>query len=105
GFRIPQMLNSIQSGAAAYARLRPLLAPPLPMAGQPALASFRPSQLVEPLPPTAAPCPPAGPLAVRFEHVTFRYPGAAQPALQDICLDLPAGTLVAVTGPVGAGKS
>ena len=28
GFRVPQMINSIQGGAAAYARLRPLLAPP-----------------------------------------------------------------------------
>ncbi len=27
GHRIPQLVNSIQSGAAAYARLRPLLAP------------------------------------------------------------------------------
>ncbi|HMA33944.1 MAG TPA: ABC transporter ATP-binding protein, partial [Chloroflexia bacterium] len=105
GFRIPQMVNSIQSGAAAYARLRPLLAPPLPMAGQPALASFRPSQLVEPPTAPAAPGGPGGPIAVRFEHVTFRYPGAAQPALHNICLDLPAGTLLAVTGTVGAGKS
>jgi hypothetical protein len=28
GFRVPQMVNSIQGGAAAYARLRPLLTPP-----------------------------------------------------------------------------
>src|SRR5262249_52282874 len=30
GHRIPQLVNSLQSGAAAYARLCPLLAPALP---------------------------------------------------------------------------
>jgi ATP-binding cassette subfamily B multidrug efflux pump len=105
GFRLPQLLNSVQSGGAAYARLRPLLAPALTVRGQPALASFRPSLLVEPPPPQATTGGMAGPLAVALEHVTFRYPGSAQPALRDICLDIPAGTLVAVTGPVGAGKS
>ena len=41
GFRVPQMINSIQGGAAAYARLRPLLAPPPPLASEPPGASFR----------------------------------------------------------------
>src|SRR3989442_14590267 len=41
GHRIPQLVNSVQSGAAAYARLRPLLAPALRVAGEPRLASFR----------------------------------------------------------------
>src|SRR5207247_9473590 len=41
GFRVPQMINSIQGGAAAYARLRPLLAPPPPLANEPPGASFR----------------------------------------------------------------
>ncbi|HEX5416818.1 MAG TPA: ABC transporter ATP-binding protein, partial [Chloroflexota bacterium] len=34
GFRIPQLVNSVQSGAAAYARLAPLLAPPLDLTGE-----------------------------------------------------------------------
>jgi len=38
-------------------------------------------------------------------EVTFTYPGAAGPALAGISLEVPAGALVAVTGPVGAGKS
>jgi ATP-binding cassette subfamily B multidrug efflux pump len=37
--------------------------------------------------------------------VTFRYPGAEAPALRGLNLDVPAGALVAVTGPVGSGKS
>src|SRR5205823_4413506 len=45
GHRIPQLVNSIQSGAAAYARLRPLLAPALPVEGEPRLASFRPGHI------------------------------------------------------------
>ena len=42
---------------------------------------------------------------LRLEHVTFRYPGADRPALEDIDLVLPAGAVVAVVGENGAGKS
>src|ERR671924_2400695 len=45
GFRVPQMVNSIQGGGAAYARLRPLLAPPPALSGEPAWASFRPGHV------------------------------------------------------------
>jgi ABC-type multidrug transport system fused ATPase/permease subunit len=106
GFRVPQMINSIQGGAAAYARLRPLLAPPLSLANEPSGASFRANHLVgmqEPAP--APPAVPTGPLAVSLQGVTLRYSTATAPALHDIWLDMPAGALVAVTGPVGAGKS
>jgi ABC-type multidrug transport system fused ATPase/permease subunit len=106
GFRVPQMINSIQGGAAAYVRLRPLLAPPLSLAHEPRGASFRAGHLVgmhEPVP--APPAVPTGPLAVSLQGVTFRYSTSTAPALHDIWLDIPAGALVAVTGPVGAGKS
>ncbi|HEY0936022.1 MAG TPA: ABC transporter ATP-binding protein [Trebonia sp.] len=42
---------------------------------------------------------------IRLEHVTFCYPGAGKPALDDVSLFLPAGSVVAVVGENGAGKS
>jgi ABC-type bacteriocin/lantibiotic exporter with double-glycine peptidase domain len=47
-------------------------------------------------------------VAVRLEGVTLRYPGTspdAASALEDVTLDVPAGSLIGVTGPVGSGKS
>jgi|GEM_PF-207483 len=106
GYRIPQLFNSVQSGGAAYSRLKPLLAPARSVKGEPRLASFDPNWvdgLNEHLPTAAA--LESGPVAVSLERITFRYPGAAQPALQDVSIDIPAGSLVAITGPVGCGKS
>src|SRR5215469_7422492 len=42
---------------------------------------------------------------IRFDHVTFCYPGTRQPALADIDLFLPSGCVVAVVGENGAGKT
>ena len=42
---------------------------------------------------------------VRFEHVSFAYPGTERLVLDDVSLDLPAGAVVAVVGENGAGKS
>jgi ATP-binding cassette subfamily B protein len=42
---------------------------------------------------------------IRFEHVSFAYPGTDRLALDDINLTLPTGTVVAVVGENGAGKS
>ena len=42
---------------------------------------------------------------IRFEGVTFAYPGASRNALDDIDLTLPAGAVVAIVGENGAGKS
>src|SRR5262245_64166377 len=106
GHRIPQLVNSMQSGAAAYARLRPLLAPPLTVEGEPRLASFDPGHIAGiARRPTRATARPTGPVAVTVRGLTFRYPGAETPALRGIDLDIAAGSLVAITGPVGAGKS
>jgi ATP-binding cassette subfamily B protein len=42
---------------------------------------------------------------VVFENVTFTFPGAPTPVLQNINLDIPAGTFVGVVGQSGSGKS
>jgi len=42
---------------------------------------------------------------IRLEHVSFRYPGTDRVVLDDVSLDLPAGTVVAIVGENGAGKS
>ncbi len=42
---------------------------------------------------------------IRFEHVSFAYPGTDRLVLNDVNLDLPAGAVVAVVGENGAGKS
>ena len=40
-----------------------------------------------------------------FDHVAFCYPGAAEPVLRDIVLDLPPGQTMVLTGATGSGKS
>lgn len=42
---------------------------------------------------------------LRFDHVSFRYPGADRMALEDVELFVPAGSVVALVGENGAGKS
>ncbi|WP_392543397.1 ABC transporter ATP-binding protein [Oryzobacter telluris] len=42
---------------------------------------------------------------IRFEDVSFTYPGADEPALREVSLHLPAGTTVSLVGENGAGKT
>jgi ATP-binding cassette subfamily B protein len=42
---------------------------------------------------------------IRFEHVSFNYPGTQRLVLDDVNLELPAGTVVAIVGENGAGKT
>ena len=53
--------------------------------------------------PDAKPLPP-GPGAVRFENVSFGY-DPLKPILHDISFDVRGGSIVAIVGPTGAGKS
>jgi ATP-binding cassette, subfamily B, bacterial len=42
---------------------------------------------------------------IRFEHVSFAYPGTSRLVLNDVSLSLPAGSVVAIVGENGAGKT
>jgi len=42
---------------------------------------------------------------IRFEHVSFTYPGASEPSLHDITLHLPPGSSLALVGENGSGKT
>lgn len=42
---------------------------------------------------------------IRFEKIGYYYPGRAEPALQDISLELPVNKITALVGKSGAGKS
>ena len=43
--------------------------------------------------------------AISFSNVNFTYPGAPEPALQDVDLEVQAGEIIALVGPSGAGKT
>ena len=77
---------------------------------QNAIASWRrvigildtPADLVDPGEEGAA--LPRGPVDVRFEDVSFAYPGGP-PVLRDVTLDIAAGRRLAIVGETGSGKS
>ncbi|MFF4528430.1 ABC transporter ATP-binding protein [Streptomyces sp. NPDC001407] len=48
---------------------------------------------------------PEGPVEVRCENVTFSYPDAKLPALEEVSLTIPAGKVVALVGENGSGKT
>lgn len=110
GFRIPQLVNSIQSGGAAYTRLESMLAPALSVAREPPFSSFKPGHvagvgfeaMTDQCTSKHSRC---GPLGASLRSVTFTYPGASLPVLADFSLEIAPGSLVAVTGAVGSGKS
>jgi ABC-type multidrug transport system fused ATPase/permease subunit len=53
--------------------------------------------------PGAGPLPP-GPGSVRFEHVSFGY-DPDSPVLHDVSFEVPGGSVVAIVGPTGSGKT
>lgn len=53
---------------------------------------------------TGGSCGP-GPVAIDFEHVTFRYPGREEAALEDVSFHIAAGEKVSFVGTNGAGKT
>src|SRR5580704_12841107 len=42
---------------------------------------------------------------IRFDHVSFAYPGTSRVVLDDVSLTLPAGAVIAIVGENGAGKT
>ncbi len=42
---------------------------------------------------------------INFDHVTKHYPGRAEAAVDDLSLDIPAGTFCILVGPSGGGKT
>lgn len=64
--------------------------------------------LVTDVPAPVAPVPlPAGEVRgdIRFDHVSFTYAEGAPPAVDDVTLDIPAGSSLALVGDTGSGKS
>jgi ATP-binding cassette subfamily B protein len=63
-----------------------------------------PVEVADPLDPVEI--DPAGIIGhVRFERVSFTYPGAESPAVAEVDLDVPAGTTLALVGETGSGKT
>lgn len=86
--QLSQVFDSYQQGEVAMKRLRDLLETPVTVANVP--AAVRPGRLRG---------------EIVFEHVTFQYAIAPEPALVDIDLTIAAGETVAFVGETGAGKS
>ena len=80
------VLSLMERGKAAWSRLEPILRAPLSVDDHGTATGLR-----------------EGPL--RFDAVTFQYPGQTAPALADVSLELSPGQTLGVVGPTGSGKS
>jgi subfamily B ATP-binding cassette protein MsbA len=86
--QLSRIMNTVQQSASSVERVFEILDTPPAIADRPdahALPGFRE--------------------ALRFENVSFRYPGSPEPTLRDITLDIRRGEVVAFVGMSGAGKS
>jgi len=86
--QLSRTMNTIQQSTAAVERVFEILDMPPAIADRP-----------------GAPALPGFTSALRFEGVSFRYPGAPELTLRDITLDIERGEVVAFVGMSGAGKS
>ncbi|MFC0646603.1 ABC transporter ATP-binding protein [Cellulomonas phragmiteti] len=83
-----EILNELQNAISGWRRVLGVLETPVDVAepGDDAVPS------------------PRGPAALTFQHVGYAYPGGP-PVLQDVDLQVAAGTSVAVVGATGSGKT
>ncbi|MCU0241111.1 MAG: ABC transporter ATP-binding protein/permease [Vicinamibacteria bacterium] len=81
------VINIFERGAASLRRITQILDAPIEIGDDQATG---PAEL-------------AG--AIEWRGLTFTYPGATRPVLEDIELRIPAGATVAIVGPTGSGKS
>ncbi|WP_369140702.1 ABC transporter ATP-binding protein [Modestobacter versicolor] len=83
------LLAQAQETASACDRIGELLDAPLTVADAPGV---RPQEV-------------GTPARLRFEHVGFRFPGAGEPVLDGVDLDVAPGETVALVGATGSGKT
>jgi ATP-binding cassette, subfamily B, bacterial len=87
--RLAENVGTMWEMGLPVAELRSFLAMPVPGAGPGTGVTF--------------PAPMQG--VIRFEGVTFTYPGGHEPVLKDLTMEIRAGEKVALVGANGAGKS
>jgi ATP-binding cassette, subfamily B, bacterial MsbA len=86
--QLSRIMNTVQQSAASAERVFQILDTPPAIVDRPGARAL-----------------PAFTSALRFEDVSFRYPGSAELTLRDITLEIHRGEVVAFVGMSGAGKS
>ncbi|HXD99099.1 MAG TPA: ABC transporter ATP-binding protein [Candidatus Acidoferrum sp.] len=86
--QLSRIMNTIQQSTSSVERVFEILDTPPAIADRPAAAAL-----------------PGFTSTLRFEGVSFRYPGSPDLTLRDITLDIRRGEVVAFVGMSGAGKS
>ncbi|HET9373145.1 MAG TPA: ABC transporter ATP-binding protein, partial [Vicinamibacterales bacterium] len=84
------VINILQRGVASWERM-------LEVFDAPPATATPPADRVERV--STEPC------RIEIRHLSFRYPGSAAPALDEVTVDVAAGRTLAIVGATGSGKS